>query len=286
MGGSALAQRGLARVGRACCPRRGEQPPGYSRHIPQDVLPIDSRASATADSRSPLRGADPEEGRFVRPKVVAVSALMVAGVLHLGSATPAAAGTARRVWAWGSNSRGELGDGTTTERNKPVRVHFPAGVAISAVSAGYLHSMALDTQGRVWEWGSLDDAQHLVPVRTTAWPGRTPTIVSVSAGVEYDLALSAGGKVYAWGVNDGGDLGNGTTDSSASPVRVHFPRSVDVGSISGGPYDGYAIDAAGSAWAWGQGGAIGNGSFSNETVPVRISMPQGITFATIARASV
>src|SRR5262249_50383767 len=55
------------------------------------------------------------------------------------------------VWAWGGNTEGELGDGTTTDRSAPVKVLGLSDVA--AISAGLSHSLALNRDGTVWTWG-------------------------------------------------------------------------------------------------------------------------------------
>jgi hypothetical protein len=58
------------------------------------------------------------------------------------------------VWAWGSNSYGQLGDGTTYDKASPLQVSFPAGTRLVGVAAGFSHSMALDSGGNLWSWGS------------------------------------------------------------------------------------------------------------------------------------
>jgi alpha-tubulin suppressor-like RCC1 family protein len=192
------------------------------------------------------------------------------------------------AWAWGDNSGGELGNGTMTERHLPVRVHLPSGVTLRSISAGGYHSMALDSQGRVWQWGSLEGSQSLTPTRVIGWPNRPPTIVAVSAGSGFDLALSTSGKVYAWGNNDLGQLGDGSGNSSDTPVRVHTPASATLVKISAASYDGYAIDSTGRAFAWGNAnaGQLGNGTYGPGSLPVRVSMPPGITFKAISGEAV
>jgi alpha-tubulin suppressor-like RCC1 family protein len=62
------------------------------------------------------------------------------------------------VWAWGSNDRGQLGDGTTTiVRRAPVPVAGLNGVV--AISAGMQHSAAIRSDGTVWSWGRNSDGQ-------------------------------------------------------------------------------------------------------------------------------
>ena len=61
------------------------------------------------------------------------------------------------VWAWGYNGRGELGDGTTTQRSSPVLVSGLTGVM--AVEAGEFHSLAIKSDGTVWAWGYNGDGE-------------------------------------------------------------------------------------------------------------------------------
>ena len=54
------------------------------------------------------------------------------------------------LWAWGSNNRGQLGDGTNYDRLAPVKIMDNA----VAVSAGRRHTLAVCIQGIVWAWGA------------------------------------------------------------------------------------------------------------------------------------
>jgi alpha-tubulin suppressor-like RCC1 family protein len=63
----------------------------------------------------------------------------------------------RRVLAWGDNSTGQLGDGTTTMRTKPTLLDRPRKVAV--IAAGFFHSLAVDTERRLWSWGQNDHGQ-------------------------------------------------------------------------------------------------------------------------------
>ena len=85
-----------------------------------------------------------------------------AQVPNLGSVKSVAAGDSHilavkndgTVWAWGSNSYGQLGDGTTNDNATPLQVSFPAGTQLVGVAAGFSHSMALDSNGNLWAWGA------------------------------------------------------------------------------------------------------------------------------------
>jgi alpha-tubulin suppressor-like RCC1 family protein len=62
-----------------------------------------------------------------------------------------------RVWAWGSNWAGQLGDGTFDAREDAlVRVELPEGVTVTRIAAGQDVSYALDRDGNVWAWGYND----------------------------------------------------------------------------------------------------------------------------------
>jgi alpha-tubulin suppressor-like RCC1 family protein len=130
------------------------------------------------------------------------------------------------VLAWGSNTAGELGDGTHTARSTPVGVTGIGAPGISGITAGDGFSLALGTDGSVWGWGAdgysqLGDSPNPpgtpVPVRTIA-PGSG--ITQLAAGVNHALALKSNGTVLAWGNNQNGGLGNGTTYTSSGPVQV------------------------------------------------------------------
>lgn len=96
------------------------------------------------------------------------------------------------VWAWGSNNSGQLGDGTTTDRNIPVQVLNISH--ITAVAGGYTHSLALDSDGKVWAWGYNNDGElgngtnmdSNVPVLVS----KIKNISAVAAGWYHSLAIS------------------------------------------------------------------------------------------------
>jgi alpha-tubulin suppressor-like RCC1 family protein len=63
------------------------------------------------------------------------------------------------VWAWGDNRQGQLGDGSRTSSDVPVRVEVPAGVMFSKVNSGGYSCYAIDGGGRLWAWGGNDNGQ-------------------------------------------------------------------------------------------------------------------------------
>lgn len=101
-----------------------------------------------------------------------------------------------RVYAWGWNGYGQLGNNSTTDSSVPIPVQFPSGVTAMAVAAGGSHSLALAADGSVYGWGSdtqgqlgddsTIDGRH-VPVRTELPSG--VTAMAVAAGYDHSLAL-------------------------------------------------------------------------------------------------
>ena len=164
------------------------------------------------------------------------------------------------VWAWGNNTDGQLGDGTTTTRTTPVQVTVPAGVTITHIAAGRIHSLALDKKGNVWAWGYNRDGQlgngtnstSKVPVRV-AFPGNAK-ITTIAAGDFHSLAIdNADNTVWAWGANGYGQLGNDTYDNSNTPVHViDGTTNLTATAIAAGAFHSLATDEESHAvLAWG-----------------------------------
>jgi alpha-tubulin suppressor-like RCC1 family protein len=191
--------------------------------------------------------------------------------------------------AWGSNQYGQLGNGSSTASSDvPVRVKLPAGATASIVSAGCYHSIALTSAG-LFGWG-LNASGQLgngtttgsdVPVAISILR-RGPPIgrpVSLFAGCYHTLVLFSKGALLAWGDDTYGQLGNGSTTSSDTPVSVHLSAGAHVRAISAGCYQSYAVTAAGQVLAWGYNGEgeLGDGLLADADLPVIVRLPAGLT---------
>jgi alpha-tubulin suppressor-like RCC1 family protein len=144
------------------------------------------------------------------------------------------------VLAWGDANSGALGNGQASgRRTVPVRTKMPGGIRVQGLFAGCLTGYALTTAGKVLAWGSNDSGQlgdGTTTSRTRPVPVKLPAgarATAISAGCLHALALTATGGVLAWGDNNAGQLGDGSTKSSALPVPVLMLSGA--GAIGSGP---------------------------------------------------
>jgi alpha-tubulin suppressor-like RCC1 family protein len=141
-----------------------------------------------------------------------------------------------KIQCWGDNLTGQLGDGTATDSNRPVTV---SGISDAiGVSAGYHHSCAVLRNGRVTCWGSNTKGALGLPLATqwAATPTTVPGVedaIDVAAGMSHTCALLSNGRVMCWGDNEHGQLGNGGTAPSPTPLAVNSIRFATMLSSSG-----------------------------------------------------
>ena len=217
--------------------------------------------------------------RLDPPSRIAFSQVVAGGWFSLGL------GSDQNIYAWGSSSNGELGNGTTTGHNTPVKVPMPEGVKFTQVSAGNKHAMALDSEGRVWTWGS-DFYGQLGRVPDGANPAnkpgiiRTPTGVSfiaISAGSEFSVALDQDGNIWTWGDNGWRTLGRyaTTAEERRTPGKVVMASGATFVAISAGSWHSTALSVDGTAWTWGyldeRSGRFGSTDSHNGTGPAPVN---------------
>ncbi|MBZ5710793.1 RCC1 domain-containing protein [Nannocystis pusilla] len=170
------------------------------------------------------------------------------------------------VWAWGRNSRGQLGIGQINMfKNKPQQVTgIPTRVV--GVAAGENHSLALDEYGKVWAWGEGSSGQlgggswsaSPTPKQVTL----SANVVAIAAGGAFSLALDDLGRVWAWGGNTYGQLGNGGTLNSSTPKLVTSTTGCgSFDAIAAGGEFAVAL-SGGQVCAWGRNnrGQLGSAS--------------------------
>jgi len=179
------------------------------------------------------------------------------------------------VWCWGLNSSGQLGDGTTTNRNRPVQVLGLTGVTDVDNQSDF--ACALKSDATVWCWGNGgfgqlgrgSTANSSTPVQVTGLSG----VTQISTGYGHVCAVLSDGTVRCWGWNVNHMLGNGTTTSSSIPISVSGITTAT--QIQAGAWNTCVLLADQTITCWGSGsqmrGSGGSGSGSVKTSPTGIS---------------
>ena len=106
------------------------------------------------------------------------------------------------LWAWGNNSSGQMGDGTTISKFVPTRIGTDNNW--SSVATGRSHSLAIKTNGTLWAWGNNYSGQVgngtndnvIIPVQI----GTETNWSQVSTWETHSLGLKTNGTVWAWGI--------------------------------------------------------------------------------------
>jgi len=176
------------------------------------------------------------------------------------------------LWAWGNNSGGKLGDGTTTNRCSPVSV--AGGFTDWCQSAAATnHSLGVRTNGSLWAWGintfgQLGDNTTTTKSSPVSVVGGFTDWCSVSASAYHSVAIRTNGTLWSWGYNGQGRLGDGTSTTKSSPVSV-VGGFTDWCRVNAGARHTLAIRTNGTAWGWGNGGYVqlGNGVYANQCSP-------------------
>ena len=192
------------------------------------------------------------------------------------------------VWGWGLNADGDLClSGLTKLR--------PSQVPLSEVTlatGARTHSL-FDSKGEVYACGSGEDGV-LGNGSTTSTSTPTPVVglpngtkvTALTSSWEGSGALLNNGAYYDWGYNAAGQLGDGTTVTSAEPVLVKLAaavRQVFQGGSGASNGQTVAVLTNGSVWAWGDNekGQLGDGTRASSTVPVSVNVPLRVTFVKV-----
>ena len=179
------------------------------------------------------------------------------------------------VWCWGNNGAGKLGDGTTTNRNRPVQVSGLTGV--TRVEAGYDFTCALKSNGTVWCWGTNGNGQlgngtttnSSTPVQVTGLTNAT----QLATGPGHACVVKTDATVSCWGWNVHAMLGDGTYTTRTTPVSVSGITTAS--QVRAGSWNTCVLLVDQTITCWGDmkqfRGSGGTGSGSVRTSPTGIS---------------
>ncbi|MBU1020898.1 MAG: InlB B-repeat-containing protein, partial [Firmicutes bacterium] len=196
-----------------------------------------------------------------------------------------------QLFVWGSNSNGQLGNGTITYSLIPLDItsefNLGIGETIVLVKLGDFHSAVLTSLGRVFLWGGNNYGQlgngtqidQLTPLDITSEFNLNPSemIVSIELGANHSAALTSSGRIFIWGCNWSGRLGNNSDIDSSVPIDITNQFNLDTGDyitvINLGGVHSSALTSNSRLFMWGEGGqgTIGNGTYEDSNIPLEIT---------------
>lgn len=208
--------------------------------------------------------------------------------ISAGGAHTCALTTAGGVKCWGTNVRGQLGDGTNSPSYDPVDVSG-LGSGVVAISAGGGHTCALTATGAAKCWGGnlggpLGDGTETHRSTPVGVSGLDSGVTAISAG-DYHTCAVQSGAAKCWGDNSGGQIGNGTYSTTDEPVLT--PTSVvglgsGVTSVSASQFKSCASTSSG-VQCWGSS-PNGDGTSDDHPAPVAVTGLSSVTSLSVGDA--
>ena len=195
-----------------------------------------------------------------------------------------------RVFTWGNNLSGQLGDGTTISKLMPIDITsnfaLNEGEKINQVSVNSNYSSAVTSMGRVFTWGEngngqLGDGTRIsksVPTDITSKFNLNDgeTITQVSFGYVHSSAITSSGRIFTWGYNEYGEIGDGTTKAKSTPTDITLNFDLNEGEtitqVALGGSHSSAMTSNGSIYLWGYNAhsQLGDGTKDNKIIPAEI----------------
>ncbi len=184
--------------------------------------------------------------------------------LRTGSGHACALTSVRVAFCWGDNSRGQLGDGTRTNRRSPIQV--ATGLRFLQIRAGGNHSCGVTTDRRAFCWGSnvsgqLGDGTELMRVKPVLVKGGY-SFLQLSTGGGHTCGVSTANRAYCWGFNQEGQLGDGGSGFNRRHRPVAVAGALQFSGVGAGTSHTCAVTTNGNAYCWGWTfyGQLGDGS--------------------------
>ena len=196
---------------------------------------------------------------------------------------------------WGRNNDGQVGDGTSTDRNNPVDVDLGDGVSASLVAAGNYHTCALTITGGLQCWGHNDQGQigngskgqgdtsdnEQDPVVINLGANQVATHLSIGGWhgcvVMEDTSNSNSQSLKCWGHSDQGQVGDGGTTDRENLTAISLGNGVTVKQVSLDHKTTCVVlgDDTLKCWGYNNKGQLGAGNTTNLTSPPANAIPLG-----------
>ncbi|KAI9999111.1 hypothetical protein PInf_003797 [Phytophthora infestans] len=180
-----------------------------------------------------------------------------------------------RVVAWGWNSSGQVAAASKEMVQTPTIVEFPKAVEIVAVAAGGMHSLAVDSCGRVWAWGCNTYGQLGIGCEMDKL--HTPSLVAlpadvhaqrIAAGWAHSAVILTSGEIFTFGWGLYNQLGHSTTQSELQPVIVDALQGLDSNIVQVACGNWHTAESGDLyTWGWGKDGQL-------HQVKQRVAMPK------------
>ncbi|MGH7659241.1 MAG: RCC1 domain-containing protein, partial [Gemmatimonadales bacterium] len=183
----------------------------------------------------------------------------------------------QRLYCWGSNGHGELGDGTREPHSIPEEVSGDGRYRM--VSAGLVHVCALSAHQDVFCWGLNDFGQlgdsTLTPALVPIPIAGGHTFSQVRAGHFFSCGLTDAGEAWCWGSNISFEMGNGSNDIEPVVAPEPVATSNRFTRITSGAFHSCALRTDRSLMCWGANtnGKLGNGTFVATVLPTVVAGP-------------
>ncbi|MCL1874782.1 MAG: InlB B-repeat-containing protein [Synergistaceae bacterium] len=191
---------------------------------------------------------------------------------------------------WGYNSSGQIGNGTSSTTDFVLN---PTLVGLTTdwktIAAGYHYTMATKTDGNLWVWGNnqygqlgidTDGKSQTIPFNV----GTGYNLASIDAGFGHTIEIKIDGNLWAWGRNDYGQLGNGLTTNSYTPVQEETSAK-NWAAVAAGYDHTAAIKTDGSLWTWGsnENGKLGYDLTTQCNSPDQMGMDKNWAAVTVGQ---
>ena len=207
-------------------------------------------------------------GSTVSPEQIAEAGPWVHVDIGVSGSTTCAVKSDLTAWCWGQNTYGQVGDGTTIQKESPTQVS--GGGTWKSLSAGTYHTCGVKTDNTAWCWGENNVGQLGIGSTSnksipTQIPG-DPDWQSISAGYDYTCGIKIDDTAWCWGEGGSQRLGNGSTTDRTSPRAVSGGLSFS--KIDAGHTATLALDTTNHLYGW---GGNGNGTGSSQSTPAAVS---------------
>lgn len=191
------------------------------------------------------------------------------------------------VYAWGGGLEGQLGQADSSKWSSnwptPMKVDGISGV-VKIASTVARAVFALTADGQAWAWGTggrTGDGTDVTRGTPRPIPGMS-NVVQMASGMDGGLMLKGDGTVWAWGSNQNGQLCDGTTTFSNTPLQISALTNVKQLSGCNGDdwlsYNGMALKNDGTVWTWGSNlaGQLGDGTTNDRHYPGQVANLGGV----------